>query len=89
VNAVEELQGASFQMLPNPATLSVVVRTAAGTSLQNAWICDLAGRKLGVSPVLEDNGSFRFDLRALSSGLYQMMIQTSGGEVKSLKLVKE
>ena len=88
INSVQEQLETSVMMLPNPASSTVTVRSS-GIMLDKAWICDLAGRKLDIPFSRDDSGSFRFDLRPLSSGLYQMMVQNSFGAVQSLKLVKE
>lgn len=88
INAVQEQLEATVRMLPNPAASAVTV-SAGTTMLQKVWICDLAGRKMDIPFNREDAGSFRLDLRTLASGLYQVMVQTSAGEVKNLRLVKE
>lgn len=88
VNAVNEQFESIVSMQPNPATSSVNIR-CTGTAAEKAWICDLAGRKLDVPYSREDAENIRFDLYKLSSGLYQVMIQTARGQIKCLKLVKE
>ncbi len=87
VSVSEQLQS-SIQLLPNPASSALMVRSAS-RPLAGAWVSDLTGKKLFLPWNRENQSSIRFDLRGLSSGLYQVMVEMEDGEIHTFRLVKE
>lgn len=92
VTGQEETQSvakSTFSLAPNPAKGEVKVW--AQEEIISFAILDLAGRRIDVKPFIEDNSnqkSLSVDIRHLSPGIYQVVVQTKWGQTAKRLVVE-
>jgi hypothetical protein len=85
--AVKDVESTGISIVPNPASSLVTVTSQTAGSMDMAWITDLSGRKISLSPLRQNDGSLRFDVSDLPRGMYQTVVQLSGGEIRIFRLM--
>jgi hypothetical protein len=78
--------GATASVFPNPATNTVTVRAANGTTMKKVWMTDITGRTIAAK---EATNNAEFLINTLSPGMYLMNVENNDGRVETIKVVKE
>ena len=82
---VEEYSSLDIKLFPNPTNSTITLQTE--TPLSQAWLTDLAGRKL---MLLQPNGTqWQADLSTLPHGMYLVEVFTEEGKRGVRKVVRE
>lgn len=80
-----ELKPTGFSIYPNPAHNAVTVK---GDAIANVTITDYAGRIL-LQQGVANRSILTVSVGSLQNGVYVMKLETTSGEVKAEKLIKE
>jgi len=87
-NGINDINGIQISISPNPASEYIIVKKYTDASLSLS-ITDIQGRSTHISNYHLDNIDNRFDISNLSSGMYEIILESDNGQISYQRFIKE
>jgi hypothetical protein len=87
-NGINDINGIQISISPNPASEYIIVKKFTNASLSLS-ITDIQGRSTHISNYHLDNIDNRFDISNLSSGMYEVILESDNGQISYQRFIKE
>ncbi|MBT7653372.1 MAG: T9SS type A sorting domain-containing protein [Flavobacteriales bacterium] len=87
-NGIDHLHSNEISISPNPASEYIIVKKPKDVSL-SLTITDIHGRETHISNYHLDEIDNRFDISNLSSGLYELILESDNGQFSYQRFMKE